>query len=120
MKKFLENPLLSKILYGLYIIVLFVLVLDYGFRLTMWAEQSILFFYVALLTIAVFITTSKYIFQRKKIVFNVFIFDLLSVLFVLYCIYKQLNYNTNHITDWLRFAIILKLIREFATPRINY
>ncbi|MCL9810125.1 TrkH family potassium uptake protein [Flavobacterium luminosum] len=120
MKKLLENPLLTKILYGLYIVVLFILILDYGFRLPLWAEKSILFFYVVLLSIAVFITTSKYIFQKKKIVLNIFIFDFLSVLFVLYCIYKQFEISSIAISDWLRFAIILKLIREFATPKINY
>ena len=120
MKKLLENPLLNKILYGLYILALFVLILDYGFLLPFWAEQSILFFYVVLLSVAVFITVSKYIFQKKKIVLNIFIFDFLSVLFVLYCIYKQFDISSTVISDWLRFAIILKLIREFATPKINY
>lgn len=120
MKKLLENSLLNKTLYGLYIVALFVLVTDYGFKLPNWAEQMILFFYIVLLSVAVFISISRYVFQKKKFIPNIFIFDLLSVLFVVYCIYKQLDYGTNHITDWLRFAIILKLIREFATPKINY
>lgn len=120
MKQLFENPLLTKTLYGLYILAFFVLIFDYGFRLPDWAEQSILFFYVALLSIAVFIATSKYFFLKKKIVFNILLFDLISVLFVLYCIYKQFDISSTAISDWLRFAIILKLIREFATPKINY
>jgi len=120
MKKLLENPILNKVLYGLYIVALFVLIFDYGFSLPNWAEQAILFFYTVLLSVAVFITVNKYVFLKKKFVFNVFLFDLLSVLFVIYCIYKQIDTSISQIIDWTRFAIILKLIREFATPKINY
>lgn len=120
MKNLLENQILNKVLYGLYILVLFVLILDYGFKLPSWVIQTILYYYILLLIIAVLITTSKYIVLKKKLVPKVFIFDLLSVLFVLYCIYKQLNISTTQIVDWIRFAIIIKLIREFATPKINY
>lgn len=120
MKNFLENTTLNKILYGLYIVALFVLVADYGFKIPDWSEQTILFFYFLLVTVSVFITIGKYVFQKRKIVPNIFFFDLFSVLFVLYCIYKQLDVGADYITDWLRFAVILKLIRDFATPKINY
>ena len=120
MKRFLENPLLNKILYGLYIIALFALVADYGFRLPNWVEQSILFFYIVLLVVVVFMTIGRYAFLKKKIVLNVFLFDILSVLFIVFCVYKQLNEATNYITHWLKFAIVLKLIREFAISQLNY
>ncbi len=120
MKSLLKNSLFNKIVYGLYILALFVLIMDYGFRLPIWAEQTILFFYIALLLINILITIREYLFLKKKIVFNVFLFDLLSLLFILYCIYKQLDIGLAKISDWVRFAIILKLIREFATPNIYY
>src|SRR5690606_31771341 len=116
----LKHPLLNKILYVLYLIALFVLVIDYGFKLPHWIEQTILFFYIILLAVAVFITISRYVVQKKKFVPNIFLFDLLSVLFVLYCIYKQIDTSTTQVTFWIRMAIILKLIREFATPKLNY
>ncbi|HLU84404.1 MAG TPA: potassium transporter TrkG, partial [Vicingaceae bacterium] len=52
---------------------------------------------------------------------SVFIFDALSVLFVLYCLYKQLSIGgIIEITHWIRWAVILKLIREFTRPRLSY
>src|SRR5699024_1074397 len=120
MKNLLAAPRLNRILYGLYVIALFVLVADYGFRLPNWIEKTILSFYIVTLALAVFITVGRYAFLKQKIVLNIFFFDLLSVLFIVYCVYKQLNEGTNYITHWLRFAIFLKLIREFAIAKINY
>lgn len=71
--------------------------------------------------IGIFYTVLKYYYHRKEFILSVFIFDALSVLFVLYCLYKQLSTSgISEISHWIRWAVILKLIREFTRPRLSY
>ena len=50
-----------------------------------------------------------------------FYFDLLSVIFILFCVYKQFaNGGIDFITHWLRWAVILKIVRGITGPSLTY
>ncbi len=111
---------LPKLLFGLSVLAIVVLILDYGYQLTNIIQQEILVFYTILLSLGIFSTVGKYLFEKKKVIPKVFTFDVISIVFILFCIYKQYTFSSIHPTDWIRYAVILKVIRELATPRINY
>src|SRR5690606_24169777 len=91
------------------------------FILSTTLKSGIIFLYFFVLVVGVFYTVLKYYYHRKEFILSVFIFDALSVLFVLYCLYKQLSIGgIIEITHWIRWAVILKLIREFTRPRLSY
>ncbi|HRN48976.1 MAG TPA: potassium transporter TrkG, partial [Niabella sp.] len=102
-------------------VALTALIADYGFILNPTLQLSIISLYLFVLVIGVFYTVLKYYYHRKEFILSVFIFDTLSVLFVFYCLYKQLSTGgISEITHWIRLAVILKLIREFIRPRLSY
>lgn len=77
--------------------------------------------YLFVLTIGVFYTILKYYYHRQEFFLGVFVFDLVSVLFVLFCVYMQLStQGYEETTHWIRMAVLLKLIREFTRPRFSY
>lgn len=120
MKDFLKNHAFNRTLYFLYITTLFLFIAEFGFNLPRWSFPIISSFYIFILSISVVLTICRYIFLVKELVLNAVFFDLVSIFFIVYCVYKQLTYPGPEVISWLRFAVILKLIREFVTPRINY
>lgn len=122
MKKLLDNQPIKKSLLILYITAIVLLVADYGFSFSVWTERLILAFYCLVLVSGVFFTTLKLLLEKKKSNIRIILFDVLSIIFVLFCIYKQFTLQSEYIilTDWIRWAIMIKLVREFATPKINY
>ena len=121
MKEFLYSKWIQQIVVILHLVALTALVADYGFILSTTLKSGIICLYFFVLVVGVFYTVLKYYFHRKEFILSVFIFDALSVLFVLYCLYKQLSIGgIIEITHWIRWAVILKLIREFTRPRLSY
>lgn len=118
MKDFLKNHVLNRTLYSLYITTFLLFISEFGFNLPEWSEPIILNFYIFILMVAVMMMICRYIFITNKFVLNAIIFDVLSLIFIVYCIYKQWPHQ--QVTAWIRYAVVLKLIREFVVPRFNY
>lgn len=111
---------LTGVQYSLYIIALVVLLSEFGFELPVWTLHPILIFYVGLLLLSFISTPAKYIFGEKKASGRAFIFDLLSLLFIGYCLYRQYQYGFEGISAWLRIGVAIKLIRELAPINFKY
>lgn len=121
MKEVLYNKWVLNLILILHLLALVGVIVDYGYSLPKSFEKVILILYIIVITIGVCFTVLKHWFHRQDFKASVFIFDLISVLFILLCLYKQFSLGgTDSITHWLRLAVILKLIREFASPQLNY
>ncbi len=78
-------------------------------------------FFIGLLFIGILKTILKYSDSGEAVIARVLVFDILSVLFICYCIYRQLaDYDFYFVSKYLQTAIILKLIREIATPNFSF
>lgn len=120
MKDFLQNHALNRALYFLYISTAVLFIAEFGFDLPTWSQPIIANFYLVVLSLSVTMSICRYIFIIRKFVLNAIIFDVLSIGFIIYCIYKQITFPGYGVHSWLRYAVVLKLIREFVTPRVNY
>lgn len=121
MEDFLYAKWIQRLIVVLHLSALTALIADYGFTLAEPVQTGIMSLYIFVLVIGVFYTVLKYIYHRKEFTSGVFIFDVVSVLFVLYCLYKQISTEgLSEITHWIRLAVILKFIREFTRARLSY
>lgn len=121
MKDFLYVKWIRQLIILIHLAALTALIIDYGFILNSTLQLSIISLYIFVLVIGVSYTILKHYYHRKEFILSVFIFDSLSVLFVLYCLYKQLSTEgLSEISHWIRWAVILKIIREFTRLRMNY
>ncbi len=124
MKSWLHDLDLKKLTVAIYFVALVLMVADFGFDFPVYFQKIILAFYLAILIIGICITAiqmAQYFFGIKTFVLNTFIFDVLSVSFVICCIYMQnTGYSFDSISHWIRLAVVVKLIREFAVPNLNY
>lgn len=121
MKDFLYAKWIQQLIIVLHLLAITALIADYGFILAKPVQTAIMGLYIFVLVIGVFYTVLKYIYHRKEFIVRVFIFDLISVFFVFYCLYKQISIEGfSEISHWLRLAVILKFIREFTRTRLNY
>lgn len=121
MKEFLYAKWIQRLIVVLHLSAFATLIADYGFTLTEHVQTGIVALYVFVLLTGVFYTVLKYIYHRKEFILGVFVFDLVSVIFVFYCSYKQISTGGfSEITHWIRLAVILKFIREFTRARLSY
>ncbi len=122
MKNLLKNDVAKNTLSIVYIVSLIVLIIDYGFALPKWLEYILLCFYTISILAAIFFTILKNIFEKNRPHFRMILFDILSIGFIFFCFYKQFFDNNSIfiISDWMRWAMILKLIRGATLPKINY
>ncbi len=121
MKEFLYAKWVKQIVIILHLAALIALVADFGFSLKPNLTTSIMILYIFVLIIGVFYTILKYNYHRQEFILSVFIFDALSVFFVVYCLHKQLSTaGLSEVSHWIRWAVILKLIREFTSRRLSY
>lgn len=121
MKDFLYTKWIQRLIVVLHLSALTALIADYGFTLDKSIQTAIMVLYIFVLVIGVFYTVLKYIYHRKEFIVRVFIFDLISVLFICYCLYQQISTEgLSEITPLIKVAVILKLVREFTRTRLNY
>jgi len=120
-KKIIKSKALeyiTKISFVLAILVL-IAMLGFGFPTEYKIFVNILFINILLLGIVK--TVLKYTYTEEKNIHRVIVFDILSVVFISYCLYKQINdYSFYYVSKYLQFAVSLKLIREFATPNFSF
>lgn len=122
MKRLLNNSIFKKILIAIHLIALVLLIVDYGFNISDWVKKEFLIFYTVLLVAGVVTSTTHIFTNRLKNGLKVIVFDLISIAFTLFCLYQQFAEYRPYtvITNWIHMAVVLKLIREFATPKLNY
>ncbi|MDP3359250.1 MAG: potassium transporter TrkG [Lutibacter sp.] len=109
------------------LIGLFILITDFGYDQSNPIQEFINGYYFVVLALGILATAIRYITLKKNIKDKVFIFDAVSLLIILFIIFihffsqeahRHLSFLYND--NWLKFAILLTLIREFAEQKINY
>ena len=122
MFRFLVNNKFFNVLLSIsYILAIIALLVMFGFGFPVVYKLYINIFFIILLSIGILRTILKYIYFKEKIIPRVIIFDILSILFILYCIKIQVtDYSWFFVSKYLQFAIVLKLIREIATPNFTF
>ncbi|MHB1106817.1 MAG: TrkH family potassium uptake protein [Lutibacter sp.] len=116
-----------QITFLLSLIGLFVLITDFGYDQTNPVQEFINGYYFLVLALGIIATAIRYITLKKNIHDKVFIFDAGSLLIIILIIFihffsqeahRHLSFLYND--NWLKFAILLTFIREFAELKINY
>lgn len=116
-----------QITFLLSLIGLFVLITDFGYDQTNPVQEFINGYYFIVLALGILATAIRYITLKKNIHDKVFIFDAGSLLIIILIIFihffsqeahRHLSFLYND--NWLKFAILLTFIREFAELKINY
>jgi len=127
LKQILNIKTFFQITFLLSLIGLFVLITDFGYNQTDPIQEFINGYYFIVLASGIIATAIRYITLRKNTNDKVFIFDAVSLLIIIYIIlihffskeaHRHLSFLYND--NWLKFAILLTLIREFAEQKINY
>lgn len=121
MKDLLYNRWLQRLIVVVHIMAVIGLIYDYGFALTQPIRIMIMTLYFFVLVMGLIYMALRYTHYPEEFILSVFIFDLISVFFVVYCLYKQISIGGfSEITHWIRLAIILKFLREFTRARLSY
>lgn len=127
LKQILNFKTFFQITFLLSLIGLFVLITDFGYDQSNPIQELINGYYFLVLALGIVATAIRYITLKKNIHDKVFIFDAVSLLIIIYIIFihffsqeahRHLSFLYND--NWLKFAILLTLIREFAEQKINY
>ena len=106
---------------------LFVLIADFGYDQSDTVQEYINGYYFVVLALGIVATAIRYITLKKNIHDKVFIFDAGSLLIIILIIFihffsQKAHHHLSFLynDNWLKFAILLTLIREFAEQKINY
>ena len=127
LKHILNFKTFFQITFLLSLIGLFTLITDFGYDQTDPVQELINGYYFVVLALGIIATAIRYITLKKNIRDKVFIFDAVSLLIIIYIIlihffsqeaHRHLSFLYND--NWLKFAILLTFIREFAEQKINY
>lgn len=121
LKSVLNSRLTGVVLTVFYILAITVLLAMVGFGFPTNYKIYVNVFFIGLLFIGILKTILKYSDSVEALIARVLVFDILSVLFICYCIYRQLaDYDLYFVSKYLQTAVILKLIREIATPNFSF
>lgn len=116
-----NNKFFNVILSISYTLAIIALLVMFGFGFPVEYKLYINIFFIILLSVGILRTILKYVYFKEKIIPRVIIFDIVSILFILYCIKMQItDYSWFFVSKYLQFAIVLKLIREIATPNFTF
>ena len=120
-KSILNNRLTGIVLTIFYILAITVLLAMVGFGFPAEYKVYVNVFFIGLLFVGILKTVFKYYAPREAAIARVLVFDIVSLLFICYCIYRQVaDYDFYFVSRYLQMAVILKLIREIATPSFNF
>nr|WP_317128251.1 potassium transporter TrkG [Leeuwenhoekiella polynyae] len=109
------------------LIGVFAFILDFGYEQSEDIQLFLNAYYLIVLFIGIATTLIRYFIQSKKLSTQVIFFDAASILLILYIIgihffgheaHEKLGFLYND--KWLKAAIILTFIREFAERRLSY
>lgn len=109
------------------ILGILVLISDFGYSQSDFAQQLLDRFYFVVLGIGTISTFARYIVNYRLIKRKVFVFDILSICFTFWVFYMYLFVGVPFETDlllenpiWVRIAVIFTFIREFSEIGFNY
>lgn len=127
LKHIFNFQLFFKIAFLLTLAGFFVLISDFGYNQSDNIQAKINIYYFIVLTIGIITTLLRYLIQSKNIHSKVFIFDATSLVLTIYIILIHFfsQEANRHLTflyndNWVKFAILLTFIREFAEQNLNY
>ena len=119
--------LIYKIAFLLSSLGIVMLFIDFGYTLTKDVQISVNEIYFVILITGLIATIVRYIKQSKVLKKNVILFDIISILIILFIIYLHFFSEQSHkqlflfYDDiWMKLAIILTFIREFAERKLTY
>ena len=121
MKQLIDSKKIDGTFLVLSLIAIVTLIVDYGFTLPKWTDIIILIVYGIFLIGGIYLTVLKLIYKKQTNI-RLIVFDVISIVFILFCIFKQIQLQNSYhiITDWIRVAVIIKWVREVITRRISY
>jgi trk system potassium uptake protein TrkH len=104
-----------------------ILIYDFGYSQPGETQTFVNLYYFIVLVLGMLATTIRYLKKEKGLEFKVIVFDILSsivimsVLFLHFSGFDQSTLHTYLYDDlWVKLAILLTLVREFASLDINY
>ncbi|MEH6406524.1 MAG: potassium transporter TrkG [Leeuwenhoekiella sp.] len=125
--KRLDSQILYRTVFILTILGVLAFVGDFGFEQSVFAQRIINSYYFVVLVAGIGITALRYLVRKKELSTQVIIFDAVSVLLTTYIIAihffsQEAHRHLSFLYDdnWVKFAILLTFIREFAEQRVNY
>lgn len=127
LKQILNFKTFFQITFLLSLLGLFILITDFGYDQSDPTQELINGYYFIVLALGIIATAIRYITLKKNIHDKVFIFDAVSLLIIIFIVFihffsqeahRQLTFLYND--NWLKFAILLTFIREFAEQKVNY
>ncbi|MEG1230531.1 MAG: potassium transporter TrkG, partial [Flavobacterium sp.] len=104
-----------------YVLAITILLAMVGFGFPENYKIYVNIFFIGLLITGVLKTVLKYLEQEDAVIYRVLVFDIISVMFICYCVYRQVAYYDFYfVSKYLHLAVILKLVREIATPNFSF
>lgn len=120
MKKIFMSQWLKALLSVAYLLAIIVLTAMLGFGFPNTYKLYVNLFFILILCLGIVRTLSALIYKSKKPERRIIIFDLVSIMVVLWCIFLQLTqYSLYEVSRYLQLAIVIKLVREIAVPQFN-
>lgn len=122
-----NQHLVYKIAFLFSLLGIVILVIDFGYTQSKEVQVSVNEVYFIILITGLIATVLRYIKRTKKLQSNVILFDVISVFVILSIIYfhffseQSLHQLSLFYEDiWMKLAIILTFIREFAERKLTY
>ncbi|ANW97479.1 ATPase [Wenyingzhuangia fucanilytica] len=123
----MNHNLIYKIAFLLSLLGIVLLIIDFGFTQSKDTQISVNEIYFVVLITGLIATFLRYIKHSKALKRNVVLFDIFSVLVILFIIYFHFFSEQSHqqlslfYEDiWMKLAILLTFVREFAERKITY
>ncbi|MDO6739216.1 TrkH family potassium uptake protein [Wenyingzhuangia sp. 2_MG-2023] len=123
----INHNLIYRITFLLSLFGLLVFVLDFGFNKSKNLQTTVNLVYFIVLTMGLVATAIRYLKQNKVLKRKVIVFDALSIIVILSIVYLHFFSEQSHeklsifYDDiWVKLAIILTFIREFAERKVTY
>ena len=125
----LLNRLDSKIIYRavflMSILGVFAFIGDFGYEQSPFAQRVINGYYLIVLLLGISTTVIRYLSNKKALSTRVVVFDAISILIISYIIAIHFFSREAHLSFlyndiWVKVAILLTFVREFAEQRVNY
>lgn len=123
----LDLKLLYRVSLWTSILAIIAFISDFGFSQNDFSQRLLDGFYFIVLGVGIISTFTRYIENFRLIKRKVFVFDFLSVCFILWIYYMYLFVGVPFETDlllenpiWLRIAVLFTFVREFSEVKFNY
>lgn len=98
---------------------------DFGFEQSQRGQRIINGYYLVVLILGISTTVIRYLANKKTLSTRVIVFDAISIIVICYIIAIHFFSSRAHLSFlyndiWVKIAILLTFVREFAEQRVNY